>query len=96
MSRTLLCQDPFFAFSPNGIRTQPRETPAEAARKKEEAERQRQRDWLSVGNEALWMDFGWSMSPSPPFPVMTFRAEALPTQGGCDIIEKENLAHTGE
>jgi hypothetical protein len=36
------------------VRTGPAETPEEKARKKEERERQKQREWLSVRNEALW------------------------------------------
>jgi hypothetical protein len=36
------------------VRTGPAETPEEKARKKEERERQKQRDWLSVRNEELW------------------------------------------
>jgi hypothetical protein len=36
------------------VRTAPVETPADAARKRAERERQREREWLSVWNEALW------------------------------------------
>jgi hypothetical protein len=36
------------------VRARPAETPEEKARKKEERDRQRQREWLSVRNEALW------------------------------------------
>jgi hypothetical protein len=36
------------------VRAGPAETPEEKARKKEERDRQRQREWLSVRNEALW------------------------------------------
>ena len=37
-----------------GVRGGPVETPADKARIREERERQRQREWLSVRNEALW------------------------------------------
>jgi hypothetical protein len=36
------------------VRTGPAETPEDKARKREERERQKQREWLSVRNEALW------------------------------------------
>jgi hypothetical protein len=36
------------------VRTGPAETPEEMARKKEDRERQKQREWLSVWNEELW------------------------------------------
>jgi hypothetical protein len=36
------------------VRSTPAETPEEKARKKEERDRQRQREWLSLRNEALW------------------------------------------
>jgi len=36
------------------VRTAPVETAEDAARKRAECERQRQREWLSVWNEALW------------------------------------------
>jgi hypothetical protein len=36
------------------VRTRPVETPEDKARKREEYERQKQREWLSVRNEAWW------------------------------------------
>jgi hypothetical protein len=36
------------------VRTGPAETPADKARQREERERQKQREWLSVRNEGLW------------------------------------------
>jgi hypothetical protein len=36
------------------VRTRPVETPEDKARKREEHERQKQREWLSVRNEAWW------------------------------------------
>ncbi len=40
-----------------GVRGRPVEKPDEKERKREENARQRQREWLSVGNEALWTGF---------------------------------------
>jgi hypothetical protein len=39
-------------------RTGPADTLEEKARKREESERQKQREWLSVHNEALWTRLG--------------------------------------
>jgi hypothetical protein len=36
------------------VRTRPVETPEDKARKREEREKQKQREWLSVRNEAWW------------------------------------------
>jgi hypothetical protein len=36
------------------VRTGPVETPEDKARKREEYERRKQREWLSVWNEELW------------------------------------------
>ena len=40
-----------------GVRGRPVETLDDKERKREERERQKQREWLSVGNEALWRRF---------------------------------------
>jgi hypothetical protein len=40
------------------VRTRPVETPDDKARKREEHERQKQQEWLSVRNEAWWTRLG--------------------------------------